>query len=119
MQLVYAVAVVHDLEPAHHVAGDARALFVPDPLADRIVLTLGLTELVVVVALGLQSPLDGLDVVLAFGGGAVALAVMKGHLLRVELAARPELVVVGLLLQQVVEVRNQLLEGNGADSLCL
>lgn len=65
MQLVYAVAVVYYLEAAHHVAGDAGALFVADALADRIVLAFGLSQLVVMVALCLESPLDGFDVVLA------------------------------------------------------
>lgn len=53
MQLVDAVAVVHDLESAHHVAGDAGALFVADTIADRVVLALRLSKFVVVVALGL------------------------------------------------------------------
>lgn len=67
MQLVYAIAVVYYLEAAHHVAGNACALFVADALADRVVLALGLSQLVVVVALGLEPPLDGFDVVLALG----------------------------------------------------
>ena len=65
VQLVYAVAVVYYLETTHHVAGDACALFVADALADRIVFALGVSELVVVVALGFEPPLDGLYIVLA------------------------------------------------------
>lgn len=68
MQLVYAVAVINDLETAHHVAGDTGALFVADTVADRVMLALGLSELVVVVTLGLESSLYGFDVVLAFCG---------------------------------------------------
>lgn len=40
-------------------------------------------------------------------------------MLGVEFASGSELVVVGFLLQKVVEVGDQLLERNGADSLCL
>lgn len=119
MQLVYAIAVVDYLKATHHVAGDACALFVADALADRVVLALGLSQLVVVVALGLEPSFDGFDVVLALCGRAVSLAVVDRHLLGVEFAACSELIVVGFLLQQVVEVGDQLLERNGADSLCL
>lgn len=44
---------------------------------------------------------------------------VDGHLLGVKFAPSSQLVVVGFLLQQVVEVGDQFFKGNGADSLCL
>lgn len=53
MQLVDGVTVVHDLEPAHHIARNTGLLLVADLLAHWIVLPDGLALLVVVVTLRL------------------------------------------------------------------
>jgi hypothetical protein len=83
VELVDGVAVVDNFEAAHHVAGNAGFLFVSDLLPHWVVLPALLPQLEVVVALGLQSALYCLYVVLAVGTCPWSL---QGHLLGVDLA---------------------------------
>jgi len=63
VQLVDGVTVVHNLEPAHHVARNTGLFPIPYLLAHRVVLPHRLPHLVVVLPLRLQPPLYRLYVV--------------------------------------------------------
>ena len=66
VQLVYAVTVVHYLEPAHHEARYVRLVLVPQLLPGRVVLSLHIPVLGLYLPQSLESSLQGLHVVVSF-----------------------------------------------------
>lgn len=110
MQLVYAAAVVHDLEPAHHETRDTCLVSRPHSLLRRVVLSPRLTLLGLHLTQTLESPLQCLHVVLSL---LLCLGVRKQDLLRVW----SQVAGLSRLLQQLGEVRNQIVEGYRPDVL--
>jgi hypothetical protein len=96
VQLVYTVAVVHDLESSHHVARYACLLLISYLLTDGVVLSYGFSELVVVVSLCLKPSFDGFYVVLTICMW-LPLAVMNRDMLRVDFTIVTDLIVANLL----------------------
>jgi hypothetical protein len=113
MQLVNGVTIIHNLESSHHVARNTRLLLVTDLFSHWVVLSDGLSLLVVVVSLRLQPPLYRLYVVLPIRTRTWTL---QCDLLWVRL---PDLPCNSFFLKQFCEIRDQFLEGDRPDAFGL
>ena len=109
MQLVYAVAVVHNLESAHHEARYVRLILAPQLLPRRVVLPFHLPVLGLYLPQPLESALQGLHVVVSFH---VLPRTRDGsrHILGV---GPDRICLVSCLLKQIIEIRNKVVESDG------
>lgn len=106
MQLVNAVTIVYDFEASHHKTGNTGFFAISNFISQRVMIAFRLTQLYVVISLSFEPSFHGLYIVVT---GHIIPSVIGCDILRIYFRGNLRGC---LLLQQIIEIRNQFLKRN-------